>query len=369
MAKRLAQLFWELFRISLFVIGGGYAIIAVADDAFAKRGWTKEGELVDSLPVFQMVPGLVATHTAVYVGNKIAGAIGAAVGVVAVAIPSVVIFTFVSAGYASLPLDNPWLVSAFVGLRSALTGIIAATVARSARKAANVFGGVVFALSLAALASGVAPVWAVLLAAMGVGIASEFAPKSGGGRRFASPAWLGTLLFLKYGALCFGGGFVLVPMYVEDFVGASAPYLQIPAEEFSNLMALTQMTPGPIGVNGATFFGYRLAGIVGAVAASAALLLPGSLLALLAFRSLDRFSRSRVVVGLLKGVRPASVALMSVALWTFAKMSVFDAEMHVDPLAAALVAASAYVAYRRKLNLVLLILLCAAVSALSRLAA
>ena len=114
MAKRLAQLFWELFRISLFVIGGGYAIIAVADDAFAKRGWTKEGELVDSLPVFQMVPGLVATHTAVYVGNKIAGAIGAAVGVVAVAIPSVVIFTFVSAGYASLPLDNPWLVSAFV---------------------------------------------------------------------------------------------------------------------------------------------------------------------------------------------------------------------------------------------------------------
>ena len=265
--KRLALLFWELFRISLFVIGGGYAIIAVADDAFAKRGWTKEGELVDSLPVFQMVPGLVATHTAVYVGNKIAGAIGAAVGVVAVAIPSVVIFTFVSAGYASLPLDNPWLVSAFVGLRSALTGIIAATVARSARKAANVFGGVVFALSLAALASGVAPVWAVLLAAMGVGIASEFAPKAGGGRRFASPAWLGTLLFLKYGALCFGGGFVLVPMYVEDFVGASAPYLQIPAEEFSNLMALTQMTPGPIGVNGATFFGYRLAGIVGAVAA------------------------------------------------------------------------------------------------------
>ena len=134
-------------------------------------------------------------------------------------------------------------------------------------------------------------------------------------------------------------------------------------------MALTQMTPGPIGVNGATFFGYRLAGIVGAVAASAALLLPGSLLALLAFRSLDRFSRSRVVVGLLKGVRPASVALMSVALWTFAKMSVFDAEMNVDPLAAAIVAASAYVAYRRKLNLVLLILLCAAVSGLSRLAA
>ncbi len=67
--KKLASLFWELFKISLFVIGGGYAIIAVADDIFAKKGWTEEGELVDKLPVFQMVPGLIATHTAVYVGT------------------------------------------------------------------------------------------------------------------------------------------------------------------------------------------------------------------------------------------------------------------------------------------------------------
>ena len=361
---RLAELFWELFRISLFVIGGGYAIIAVADGVFAKKGWTEEGELIDRLPVFQMVPGIVATHTAVYVGNKVAGGIGSLVGVAAVAIPSVVIFTFVSAGYASLPLDNQWLVSAFVGLRSALTGIIAATVVRSAKKVLDPFSAVVFGLAFAALAFGVLPVWAVLLAAMGAGLAAEFSTRGGASGKFRSPAWLGTLLFLKYGLLCFGGGFVLVPMYIEDFVGAAAPYLQIPTEEFSNLMALTQMTPGPIGVNGATFFGYRLAGVAGALAASAALLLPGSILAFAAFRSLERFSASRAVRGILRGVRPASVALMTVALWSFAKMSVFGPCMQVDMLAAALVAGSAYVAYRKKLNLVLLILLCAAASTL-----
>lgn len=361
--KRLAALFWELFRISLFVIGGGYAIIAVADDVFAKRGWTEEGELVDKLPIFQMVPGLVATHTAVYVGNKVAGGLGSLVGVIAVAIPSVAIFTFVSAGYASLPLDNPWLVSAFVGLRSALTGIIAATVLRSAKKLLNPFAAVLFVFSLAALMVGGAPVWTVLLASMLIGISAEFVPV-GGGRKFQSPAWLGTLLFLKYGALCFGGGFVLVPMYIEDFVGAAAPYLQIPAEEFSNLMALTQMTPGPIGVNGATFFGYRLAGVLGAVVASASLLLPGSLLAFLAFRSLDRFKASRVVQGLLKGVRPASVALMSVALWAFAKMCVFDADANVDYLAVLLVGLAAVITYRKMMNIVLLIVICAAASSL-----
>ncbi len=361
--KKIASLFWELFKISLFVIGGGYAIIAVADDIFAKKGWTEEGELVDKLPVFQMVPGLIATHTAVYVGNKVAGPLGSAIGVAAVALPSVVIFTFVSMGYNSLPLGNEWLVAAFVGLRAALTGIIAATIVKSAKKLGSVFAICVFAASFAALAFGVVPVWAVLLGAMVVGISSEFVPR--GGRKFQSPAWLGLLFFLKYGALCFGGGFVLVPMYIEDFVGPAAPYLQVSAEEFSNLMALTQMTPGPIGVNAATFFGYRLAGVLGAVLASAALLLPGSLLAFVAFRSLERFSASRVVKGLLAGVRPASVALMAVALWAFAKMCVVtigEGGTTWNPLAAVLVAAACAGMLSKRIGVVKLIFLCAIVS-------
>lgn len=367
--KRVASLFWELFKISLFVVGGGYAIIAVADEVFSKKGWTEEGELVDRLPVFQMVPGLIATHTAVYVGNKIAGALGAAVGVVAVALPSVVIFTFVSMGYDSLPVDNEWLVAVFVGLRAALTGVIAATLVRSARKLNDAFAVSVFVASLAALWGLSAPVWAVLLAAMAVGIASEGA-KGKVGASFKSPAWLGVFLFLEYGILCFGGGFVLVPMYIEDFVGATAPYLQVPAEEFSNLMALTQMTPGPIGVNGATFFGYRLAGVAGALAASACLLLPGSLLAFLAFRSLDRFRESRIVRGILRGVRPASVALMLIAFWAFAKMSVVEATdsgVAWHPLAAVLVAAAAWATYTKRLGVVKTIFLCAFASLAVRL--
>lgn len=367
MARRLARVFWELFKISLFVIGGGYAIIAVADDVFAKKGWTEEGELVDKLPVFQMIPGLIATHTAVYVGDKVVGPLGAAVAVAAVALPSVVIFTFVSMGYSGLPLDDPGLGAAFVGLRAALTGIIAATVVRGAKKLASPFALAVCALSLLALSVLHAPVWIVLVAAMAVGVAAEGAGR-GKDATFRSPSWLGVLLFLKYGVLCFGGGFVLVPMYIEDFVGASAPWLQVSAEEFSNLMSLTQITPGPIGVNGATFFGYRLAGVGGAILASACLLLPGSLLAFVAFRSLERFSESRFVRGVLRGVRPASAALMLVALAAFAKMSLFDGAGAFSPVAAVLVVAVAVVAFLRKMNLVLLIFLCALASFAAHLA-
>ena len=326
--RRLAQLFWELFKISLFVVGGGYAIIVVADDVFAKRGWTKEGEIVGQLPVFQMVPGIIATHVAVYVGSKVAGRVGAAVGVAAVALPSVVIFTLVSMGYDSIPLDSPRLVSAFTGLRAALAGVVAATVIRGWRKNVDsVFAYAVVAAAVLAIGFFGVAVALVILAAMALGLAvpeaaAEAAPGKGEGRpprRFRS-SWLPLLLFLKYGALCFGGGFVLVPMYVQDFVGPGAAWLQISSEEFANLMALTQMTPGPIGVNGATFFGYRLAGVPGAVMASAALLLPGSLVLYFVLRSLDRFRENRVVRGIMRGARPASVALMLCALWAFGSM-------------------------------------------------
>jgi chromate transporter len=116
---------------------------------------------------------------------------------------------------------------------------------------------------------------------------------------------------------------------------AGAPFLQISDVEFSNLMALTQMTPGPIGVNGATFFGYRLAGIPGAVAASALLLLPGSLLVYAALRSLEKFASSAPVRGILRGAKPASVALMLSALLVFAGQSVASGGMTAVSLCAA----------------------------------
>ena len=354
------QLFLDLFRISLFVVGGGYAIIAVADDVFAKRGWTKEGEILDNLPVFQMIPGLIATHVAVYVGRRVAGRLGAAVGVAAVALPSVVIFTFVSAGYDALPLDNACLKSVFVGLRAGLAGIIAATIVRGWRRSLpDGFAYGLGAVAIVSLAMRVA-VPIVLLVMMIGGVTSVFLPGGlgrthTGARRFCA-SWLPLLLFLKYGALCFGGGFVLVPMYIEDFVGASAPFLQVSMDEFANLMSLTQMTPGPIGVNGATYFGYRLAGVLGAVLASAALLLPGSLLV---YFALERFGSNVVVRGILRGVGPASVALMLVALWTFATMSIVTSDGAFNPVSAVIAMSSLVAMLTRRVNVVLLVVLSA----------
>ena len=74
----LLLLFWEWFKIALFVVGGGYAIIVVADEVFGrKRKWLREGELLEHLPVISSIPGLIAGNSAIYVGLKTQGRLGA----------------------------------------------------------------------------------------------------------------------------------------------------------------------------------------------------------------------------------------------------------------------------------------------------
>lgn len=350
----MTRLFLELFRISLFIIGGGYSIILEADRRFSRLGWIREGELIDHLPVFQTVPGLIATHTAVYLGRKRGGAVGAAVAVAAVALPAVVVFSAVSVWYRMIPLGNPWLESAFVGLRASLTGIIAATIVRSWRKSLpDAFAYALAAVSVAAIGFAQMHIAAVLLAAATAGLTATVS--RGTVRSFQL---LPLLLFAEYGSLCFGGGFVLVPMYLHDFVGPLAPWLQLSEGEFGDIMAISQMTPGPVGVNCATFFGYRLAGFGGALAASALLLLPGSTLSYFALSSLERFRDSRTMAGILRGIRPASIALMLVALYAFARLTFVDGG-RLRFWGVALVVASTAAALTRRVNLVILIILTA----------
>lgn len=351
----LFRLFRAFFLISLCVVGGGYAILMVADDVFGRKlKWLRPGELLERLPIFQMVPGLIAGNTAMYVGYKTAGRLGAGVGLLAVALPSFAVFLCVSAGYAWLPVENRFVAGALLGLRAALAGVIAGTLARSWRRTVSGwFGYAVLAASAVVLVHGVVnPAW-VMLGAMAAGVVRRFcacdsieaedppamAEPAASRRRRATGSciWFSVLLlaallafsaygaFVKFGLLCFGGGFPLVPLYVREFVGETAPLLQLPLEEFSNFIALTQATPGPVSVNAATFFGFRLGGFWGAAAATAGLLAPSYLLTTAAFAGIGKWRRNAFVQGVFSGVRPATGALLASATATFASMSVWNA--------------------------------------------
>lgn len=396
--RRYLSLFWEFLKISLFVVGGGYAIIVVADEVFGRKlKWLKEGELLDHLPVFQMVPGLIAGNTAIYTGLKVAGRLGAVVALVAVALPSFLIFLGVSCGYAFLPVGNPWVESALLGLRAALTGIVFGTLMKSWRRSVvGAYGYVTVVVASALLIGCGVNVVAVLLAAMAAGVLWAFgggampsrdeascgialAPLAPARRMLLAVGGLVALAavtlacgrifwtFVKFGLLGFGGGFVLVPVYLQEFVGPGAPLLQLAAEEFSNLMALTQVTPGPVSVNAATFFGYRLGGVFGGAVATAALLLPSFFLLTLALTGIERWKRSRFVQGLLWGVKPATNALMLKAGIVFAGMSIWSrsggAAVTVHPFALALAVFAGWALVKGRLSIMTAIFLCAALGA------
>lgn len=322
--KKLLYLFFSFFFISLFVVGGGYVIIAVADKFFAKRKDIEEGELLDNLAVFQMVPGIIAAHTAVYIGNKKYGTIGALAALLGAITPSILIFAFISGIYSLLPLGNMFLKIVFLALKAVLIYFIASSIYRSWKRAEkNFYFYSVASLSLLAVACFEIPIYIILLVAIASGF--FYLSFTRGPKKLMSFSILPFLCFLQYGCLCFGGGFALVPMYVQDFVGDSAPFLQLTESDFSNLLSLTQITPGPIGINGATFLGYKLYGFVGAVASSLALVLPGFVFSLLTFKSVDRFRTSFFVRSVMVGSKGASLALMIYALAVFFKTLVLDA--------------------------------------------
>jgi len=372
--RSLWILFREMFLIAAFVFGGGYVILSVADARLPKKLKSiRPGELFDMLPLFQMVPGIVAGHTAVYVGNRVAGIPGAFAALAGTVIPSVVVFTVITLVYREIPVESPLMAAAFLGLRASLVGVMVEMIARNWRRSVSGIAGcvAVCAAVLLMLLAKVSP-GCVIVAGMLVGVAvawfqDRFSTPHEGKVVFRSFS-LVPLLFLKYGLMAFGGGFVLVPVFMHDFVGSAAPYLQLAPYDFANVIALTQMTPGPLAVNCATFFGHGLGGMTGALVGTFCLVAPGSVILLLALRSIDRFRSSFVVRGVFIGVRPVTTALLICATWAIAGMSLWHvgaSGFSVSPLAVTLAALSAAAVWSRRLGAVPVILLSSFLSLVS----
>ncbi|WP_419643068.1 chromate transporter [Victivallis vadensis] len=251
-------LFWNFFKIALFVVGGGFAIILAAEESFVKRlRWLKEGELLDMLTVIQSVPGLTAGNAAIYVGYRAAGHAGALIALFGVALPSFTVITLLSMGLDFLPLDNLYLQSAFIGVRTAMAGLMIATVARLWRKIMSGFFPwfVMLACFLLMTFTKVNPGW-LIAGSMAAGIASAFMPRAEESRGVATLLLL-FVLFVYFGLLCFGGGAVLVNFYIHELVELRH---WLTLDELADMVAISQVTPGPIGVNIATFIGYRQGG-------------------------------------------------------------------------------------------------------------
>ena len=127
--------------------------------------------------------------------------------------------------------------------------------------------------------------------------------------------------FMKYGLLCFGGGYMIIPLLYTDMV--QKKHIFTP-EAYGNLLSVSQMTPGATSVNTATYVGYMQDGLLGAFSATIGLFVPTFVLASLVLLFLDSYKNTRFVIGFFKGVKWAAFIMILSAIGLFAKISVLD---------------------------------------------
>lgn len=127
------------------------------------------------------------------------------------------------------------------------------------------------------------------------------------------------LAFLKIGAFSFGGGYAVLALIQQDIVEGAG---WISPADFVNIVAIAEMTPGPIAVNTATFVGYNLFGIPGGILCTACVILIPFLLVLLASVYFTKFKNNQHLKNALAGIRPVIIGVIASACLSVAKASI-----------------------------------------------
>ena len=116
--------------------------------------------------------------------------------------------------------------------------------------------------------------------------------------------------FLQIGLFSFGGGYAAMPLIQNQVVDING---WLTMQEFADVITISQMTPGPIAINSATFVGIRIAGVLGAIVATIGCVLPSCIIVLSLSFLYYKYRGFSTVEGILNGLRPAVVAMIGSA--------------------------------------------------------
>ncbi len=382
----LARLAGTFFRIGATCYGGPAIVAQIREVVVLDKGWVSESEFGESLAFAQMLPGPVAVMTAAHVGWRLHRGPGTAVATAAYVAPSFVLMLALSAAYFHFE-GLPVVARAFRGLGAAVVAIVVQSILAMARPAIRNWQGLVIATGAAAGFFAGAGTLLVLAAAALAGVLGGLVWPSNGERaaapdpptlgrvatddgyrrtvlvtagvaltfavalpasRLVSPVFpvLG-MTMAKINLLAFGGGYTAVALMFQDVVRSAAhPWLT--SKEFIDGLALGQITPGPVIIT-ATFIGYRVGGLAGAIFATVCVFLPSPLLLVLIA---PRFARVRHLAGVrnaVSGLLAAFIAMLLYVLAAVARSSL------VGPWEV-VVAAAAFAALRLRVNAVWVVL-------------
>jgi chromate transporter len=382
-------LFMTFLKIGTIGFGGGLADIAQSRSlVVVKRRWLSDKEFAEGFALAQSLPGTNAGNLVAYIGLVLHGFRGAAASLVAFVLPSYFLMVGLAVAYAHLRAlpDTDRL---FHGLTAAVVALIVVTAWRIGRRSLTLrWQWVAAGVALAASFAGATTVEIVA----GAGLVGVYVETHGDRRRerqqrlrtlarrrrerraeleqrglaarvevrplrptlrasaiaalalpILTSAWLLVVLatvFVRVGAVTFGGGFVMIPQIEQSVV---ENYHWLTRQEFADATALGQLTPGPVLIT-ATFIGYKVAGVAGSIVATIAVFAPAFGMTLLAGSSLRRFQANEYVQAFLRGVTPAVVALLVAAAWGLGRAGIHS------PVGAAIALLCAAILLRFQIN-------------------
>ena len=368
----LWQLFATFFKTGLFTFGGGYAMIAILQEELVeKQKWITNQDMLDLIVVAESTPGVIAVNTATSVGYKTRGVFGAIVATLGVILPSFLIISVLSYLVAAFQ-SNVWYQSAFRGIQACVTVLVVNAFTKMVKQInRDVYNYIALAVAFVVAAFTEFNVIFLILAGAIGGLLVTLLPKKHPQTPVAQEqsvqeqtkdistkknnigltitlVCLSTLVavavvwfavtylrgdntniyiqlfceYFKIGLFTIGGGYAMLPMVIQTV----EKYGWLTSDQLYNFIGIAESTPGPFAINLATFVGTTVGnveygfwgGVLGAVVATFAVVLPSLVIIIIVSRILERFKTSKWVQGALYGIRPVVVGLILSAMISIA---------------------------------------------------
>jgi len=327
--ERLKEVAFVFLKLGIIAFGGPAAHIGMfEEEVVSKRKWMSRQHFLDLMGATNLIPGPNSTEMTIHCGYHRAGIPGLIVGGISFIFPSVIITGFLAylyVAYGTLPQVEPFL----YGIKPAVIVIILNAVYKLGLKAIKGWKLLLIALVVVAINFlGVNEIFSILFGGL-FGAFFIYLSEKKNTLNSVSIFFFSIIssipilqeveksdlsitklffVFLKIGAVLFGSGYVLVA-YLDGEIVQGLQWLS--RKELLDAIAIGQFTPGPV-LSTATFIGYQLAGIGGAIVATIGIFLPSFLFVFIVNPIVPRLRKSKVMSKFLDAVNVSALAVMFV---------------------------------------------------------
>lgn len=330
------KLFLAFLRLGLSAFGGPAMVAYIKDLAIKKNSWLSEDSFKQGVAICQVIPGATAMQVVAYVGLRSGGPLGAIAAYVGFALPAFLLMIVLAALYQRAH-DLPAVISVFQGLQVIVIALVTNATASFGQSTIKKWQDVVLGLGVTTyLVMHGSPVVAILAAAI-LGLLLYSTQQASSGKiptqhsapmlsHLATPILLSvayvagiallyftnrqlfdlSLVMARVDLLAFGGGYGSVPLMFDQVVGVRQ---WLDGKTFMDGIALGQVTPGPIVIT-ATFVGYLLASLPGALVGTISIFTPSLIMLTAAVPYFDRIQNNALFQRGMRGILVSFVGLL-----------------------------------------------------------